>query len=97
MLFEEEKASFVKELTVRQQNPSTDITSEVKMYLGLPNALRKTCPLDFWKSQGAKFCTLVKLTKKYLCSPAISVPRERVFSKSRQLVKKNAPVLGQSK
>ncbi|KAG5848595.1 hypothetical protein ANANG_G00100150 [Anguilla anguilla] len=59
-----------------------------QMYFALPNLERKMCPLQFWQSEGHRFPHLQKLTLKYLCVPTTSVPSERIFSKSGELISK---------
>lgn len=45
-------------------------------------------PLDWWKSREGSMPTLAKVAKAILCVPGSSVPSERVFSKSGQLLNK---------
>ncbi|XP_073728840.1 E3 SUMO-protein ligase ZBED1-like [Misgurnus anguillicaudatus] len=82
---------------VKQQiNTNVDTITEVKLYLSQPNISRMSSALDFWKEQGQKFPNLQTLTKKYLAIMATSVPSERVFSKSGELISKRRSCLKSS-
>ena len=66
-----------------------DVTSqeiELEKYIVEPVAVRD--PLDWWKSNEAKFPRLACLARKYLCIPATEVPSERAFLTAGQIVTK---------
>ena len=69
-----------------EDTPSTAEESEVTTYLKTKRIERQRNPLLWWKMQEAIFPRLAKLTRKILCIPATSVPSERVFSKTGELV-----------
>jgi len=56
----------------------------LRQYLESENLPVEDDPLNYWKNQNNKYFTV--LTNKYFCVPASSVPSERMFSKSGQLI-----------
>lgn len=63
-------------------SPTTKAIMMVKQYLSIPNIPRTSNPLDFLSENIALFPELYKMHEKYLCTPATSVPSERIFSKT---------------
>lgn len=61
-------------------------TSEIKLYMSEPAISKSSNILKWWKSSEARFPSLSKLAKKYLCIPATSTPSERVFSSAGNVV-----------
>lgn len=59
--------------------PST-IKEELDMYAKERPVSTKINPFDWWKVNSANFPKLAMLARRVLCSPATSVPSERVFS-----------------
>ncbi|CAH1958100.1 unnamed protein product [Acanthoscelides obtectus] len=59
---------------------------EVDKYLQMPLISRKADPLLWWKENKNLFPSLSDLMKRRLCIPATSVPCERIFSKSGQII-----------
>jgi hypothetical protein len=53
-----------------------------------PPVARSEDPLAYWRNHQNVYPHLFNLAKKNLCSPASSVPCERVFSKSGEVVSK---------
>ncbi|XP_057694193.1 E3 SUMO-protein ligase ZBED1-like isoform X1 [Corythoichthys intestinalis] len=70
----------------RTTNVTANATVEVQKYLGAPNIPRVESPLQYWESQKCTLPTLYKLAVSYLCTPASSVPCERVFSKAGEIL-----------
>ncbi|XP_057688365.1 zinc finger BED domain-containing protein 4-like [Corythoichthys intestinalis] len=70
----------------RTTNVTANATVEVQKYLGAPNIPRVESPLQYWESQKYTLPTLYKLAVSYLCTPASSVPCERVFSKAGEIL-----------
>ncbi|XP_032401567.1 zinc finger BED domain-containing protein 4-like [Xiphophorus hellerii] len=66
----------------RTQNVSADATVEVQRYLSEANMSRLENPLEYWANHRSLYPNLYKLALIYLCTPASSVPCERVFSKA---------------
>ena len=67
-------------------NPQSSAMSLVRQYIEEPNIARNQDPLAWWKERVHIYRQLVPLAKKYMCIVATSVPSERVFSKSGQLI-----------
>ncbi|XP_030009081.1 zinc finger BED domain-containing protein 4-like [Sphaeramia orbicularis] len=67
---------------------TADTTIEVGKYLQEPFIPRSADPLAYWKERAVVFPHLHKLSKKFLCIPATSVPCERVFSKAGEVITK---------
>lgn len=61
---------------------------QFKIYEELPILSRESDPLEWWRTNKEKFPKLAILAKNYLAKPATSVPSERVFSKSGELLNK---------
>jgi len=66
--------------------PTSSAIIEVRQYLEEPHIERHEDPLAWWKSRVSVYPTLANMAKKHLCIVATSVPSERVFSKSGQLI-----------
>ncbi|XP_029991479.1 zinc finger BED domain-containing protein 1-like [Sphaeramia orbicularis] len=67
---------------------TADATIEVGKYLQEPFIPRSADPLAYWKERAVVFPHLHKLSNKFLCIPATSVPCERVFSKAGEVITK---------
>ena len=62
------------------------VDEEILKYKNLPNAPLQSSPLEWWK-KNANMCPLVaRLPKIVLAVPATSVPSERVFSTTGDIV-----------
>ncbi|XP_016320206.1 zinc finger BED domain-containing protein 4-like isoform X1 [Sinocyclocheilus anshuiensis] len=72
----------------RRHSVTADATVEVQRYLAEPNIGRLEDPLQYWERQKLIYPHLYRLAVKYLCTPASSVPCERVFSKAGEVVSK---------
>nr|CAH7714552.1 unnamed protein product [Callosobruchus chinensis] len=58
----------------------------MRQYLEEKLCIRKDDPLKWWQARGLLYPQLADLVKKYLCVMATSVPSERIFSKSGQIL-----------
>ncbi|XP_051918634.1 E3 SUMO-protein ligase ZBED1-like [Hippocampus zosterae] len=63
------------------RNASVDAMAEVQRYMSDPPLGRAEDPLAYWLSHQNVYPHLFRLAKHFLCTPASSVPCERVFSK----------------
>lgn len=72
----------------RRHSVTADAAVEVQRYLAEPNIGRSEDPLQYWERQKLIYPHLYRLAVKYLCTPASSVPCERVFSKAGEVVSK---------
>ena len=72
----------------KTQNVTADATVEVQRYLSEPNISRLENPLVYWERQTFLYRHLYRLALAFLCTPASSVPCERVFSKAGEVVSK---------
>ncbi|XP_034529273.1 zinc finger BED domain-containing protein 4-like [Notolabrus celidotus] len=70
------------------QNVTADATVEVQRYLAEPNISRLENPLEYWERQKMLYPNFYSLAHSFLCTPASSVPCERVFSKAGEVVSK---------
>ena len=72
----------------RTTNITADAKVEVQNYIGEPNIGRLENPFEYWERQKQVYLNLYKLTVTFLCTPASSVPCERVFSKAGEMLSK---------
>lgn len=75
-----------KKEEVLQKGTESNILVEIKRYEDLAPIGRNECPLKWWATEGKKFRNLQMLARKFLGRPATSVPAERVFSKSGEIL-----------
>lgn len=59
---------------------------EIDNYMDEEILSENECPLLWWKQHESKYPTLSLLAKKYLGTPASSVPCERIFSQAGQVI-----------
>ena len=71
---------------ITTQNPTAVAIMEVHNYVAEPVMDRKTNPFGYWETNKGKFPRLSKVILKYGCLVATSVPSERVFSKTGELI-----------
>ncbi|XP_069600377.1 zinc finger BED domain-containing protein 4-like [Ranitomeya imitator] len=69
-----------------RRNPSADAILEVRSYLEEPLIQRTLDPLSWWKSRALFYPRLIKVMEGRLCIVATSVPSERIFSKTGQII-----------
>ena len=50
------------------------------MYLAEPTIPSTASPLEYWRSNQARFPALARAARKYLCAPSTSVDSERLYS-----------------
>ncbi|KAL3976200.1 kinesin family member 14 [Sarotherodon galilaeus] len=71
----------------RQTNNATaDSIIEVQRYLAERSIPRSEDPLTYWGNRRTSYPNLFHLALQFLCTPASSVPCERVFSKAGEMV-----------
>ena len=69
---------------------------ELKYYLECKKIERSSDPLVWWKMNCHALPRLASLAKKYLATPSTSVPSERIFSKTGELISKKRSNLKKS-
>lgn len=67
---------------------TADATIEVDWYLSEVNLTRSEDPLVYWAQHKHLYPHLYQLALTFLCSPASSVPCERIFSKAGEVLSK---------
>ena len=72
--------------------PST-AAEELDLYISEKPVTTKINPFDWWKVNCSNYPNLSKLARRVLCSPATSVPSERVFSTAGGTVSKSRAAL----
>lgn len=65
---------------VSMATPNSSAIVKVNQYVQLPYLERNMDPCKFWEARKIIYKGLHKMSQKYLCIPATSVPSERVFS-----------------
>ena len=70
----------------RTHNATADAMVEVQRYMTEPNIFRTDDPLEYWAIHKHVYPHLYVLAHTFLCTPASSVPCERVFSKAGEIV-----------
>ena len=66
--------------------PQSSAIIEIRQYLEEPHIGHLEDPLAWWKARVNVYPCLSQMARKQLCMVATSVPSERVFSKSGQLI-----------
>lgn len=79
---------FDKRASEREKHRTEEIYASLEMHHYVEARLlpRKDDLFSFWKDHAAEYPRLSSLTKKYLCTPATSVPSESLYSKAGELV-----------
>lgn len=75
-----EIADSEKTIAAGSSNQVENATIMVERYLAFPLVAREEDPLLWWRCNSAQLDLLAGLPKKYLSSPASSVPSEQLFS-----------------
>ncbi|XP_050516392.1 uncharacterized protein LOC126891254 [Diabrotica virgifera virgifera] len=78
--------STVDTILKKSANSRAAAIIEVDKYLHMPLISRKDDPLLWWKGNKSLFPSLFELMQRRLCIPATSVPSERIFSKTGQII-----------
>ncbi|KAF7652026.1 hypothetical protein LDENG_00102370 [Lucifuga dentata] len=81
MYFDERAA---EEISTR--NPSADVAAEMRGVLAEPLIPRSEGPLTWWKTRQKVYEGLTAFMKTRLCIVGTSVPSERIFSKTGQII-----------
>lgn len=66
---------------------------ELQRYRAEPSISIDDCPLQWWYDHSGTYEKLSVLARKYLASPATSVPCERLFSHAGHIVQKKRAAL----
>lgn len=72
----------------QSSNATSDAIVQVDRYLTETNIQRAEDPLEYWRTQKHVYPLLYTLALQFLCTPASSVPCERVFSKAGEVLSK---------
>lgn len=72
--------------TQEVSRPSTEAIIEMRRYFEEPRISRNEDPLTWWKKKSPFFPNLSQMAREMLCTPASSVPSERLFSKAGELI-----------
>ncbi|XP_041460598.1 E3 SUMO-protein ligase ZBED1-like [Lytechinus variegatus] len=75
-----------EEENLPRTSPESEARDEINRYLREPKVRMSGDPLSWWKLEEGKFPTLAAMARKYLCTPATSVPSERLFSVAGNIV-----------
>jgi len=77
---------FDRTVAVEVRNPQASAMSLVRQFVEEPNIGRRDDPLAWWRARMQVYRELVPLARKSFCIVATSVPSERIFSKTGQLI-----------
>lgn len=75
------------------EDESNKTNKEIESFFRSPMVHIDDDPIAWWKCNKNSYPNLFKLAMKYLCAQATSVPSERVFSKSGNIVEDHRTVL----
>ncbi|XP_060784380.1 E3 SUMO-protein ligase ZBED1-like [Neoarius graeffei] len=67
---------------------------QIKAYLSEPTIPRSESPMDYWRSNKARFPELASLARKYLSAPCTSIDSERLFSAAANVIDEKRNRLG---
>lgn len=70
------------------EKENQEVQKEVLQYFGEQPLSKKEDPLLWWRANAARYPTLAKLAKSFLCIPATSTPSERLFSAAGNIASK---------
>lgn len=87
----------VSGLVTSTRNPMADSVLEVRAFVEEPLVPRSSNPLIWWQSRGVVYPRLCEVMKRRLCIVATSVPSERIFSKTGQIISERRNRLSSSK
>jgi len=73
-------------VAVIPSNPQAAVMSQLRQYVEEPYIGRHDDPVAWWRVRSQIYRELASLAREYMCIVATSVPSERVFSKSGQLI-----------
>lgn len=72
-----------------QSSSLSSWSQELNFYLSHKRAGKNTNILDWWKQNQNTYPSLSKMARDFLCTPATSVPSERLFSRSSLVIRKH--------
>ena len=64
-------------------------TNEVEIYFSLPPIEEQIQPLQWWKLNEMQYPKMARMAQDYMAIPATSIPSERCFSTSKNLITPN--------
>ena len=71
---------------VEVRNPQASAITLIRQFVEEPNIGWQDAPLAWWRARVQVYRELAPLARKHFCIVATSVPSERVFSKTGQLI-----------
>ncbi|KAL1006608.1 hypothetical protein UPYG_G00074390 [Umbra pygmaea] len=74
-----------------EEEESTE--QRVECYKAEPKMDMEGCPLQWWSKREGAYARLARIARKYLSTPATTVPCERLFSLSGHIVQKKRAAL----
>ena len=80
-----------------KRNPKADAIMEVKSYLEEPHIHRTADLLSWWESKAPIYPRFANVMLRKLCIVATSVPSERIFSKTGQIITERRNQIDSSK
>uniref|UniRef100_UPI0037E866F0 zinc finger BED domain-containing protein 4-like n=1 Tax=Semicossyphus pulcher TaxID=241346 RepID=UPI0037E866F0 len=78
----------IEENVFPEHASTSETASQVHVYLGEATIPRAASPLEYWKSNQARFPALARVARKYLSAPSNSVDSERLFSAVAHVIDK---------
>ncbi|XP_074549889.1 E3 SUMO-protein ligase ZBED1-like [Halichoeres trimaculatus] len=76
-----------------ESDEETPVDNTVERYKVEPNASEDQCPLKWWSEHSACYGKMANIARKYLGTPASTVPCERLFSLAGHIVQRRRSTL----
>lgn len=76
-----------------EHHEQQDEFAKFRGFVPIDGITNTTDPIKWWSDNAARFPTVSKLAQRYMCTPATSVPSERVFSAAGNIVNSKRSLL----